>query len=107
MKIKAYKSDRGYGFSMLLKSKTADGREIKCYLPIGFKKGEEPSDTAFIDATDYFLTCYETKTGETRPKLFIMSWLGISDKNDTVEAEYTETWKPVDPIDIDGDDLPF
>ena len=105
MKLKAYKSDRGYGFSMLLKSKTADGREIKCYLPIGFKKGEEPSDTAFIDATDYFLTCYETKTGETRPKLFIMSWLGINENKNTIDAEYTETWKPMEPVD--ADDLPF
>ena len=29
MKIKVYMSDKGYGYSMLLKSKTSDGREIK------------------------------------------------------------------------------
>ena len=124
MRFKAYKSDRGYGFSMLLKSKRQDGSEIKMYLPVGFKKGDEPSDTVYLDATDYFLTCYETKTGEVRPKLFVMSWLGITE-NKPIEAEYTEkepamyngVWddlgipgqKEPEPVipEVDYDDLPF
>ena len=118
MRFKAYKSDRGYGFSMLLKSKRQDGSEIKMYLPVGFKKGDEPSDTVYLDATDYFLTCYETKTGEVRPKLFVMSWLGITE-NKPIEAEYTEkdanefeknlveSWGGVPGWPVDSDDLPF
>lgn len=107
MKFWVYKSDKGYGFSTRLKSKRQDGSEIACYLPVGFKKGEEPAGNCQIDATDFFLTCYESKTGETRPKLFVMSWLGIT-KPEAIEAEYVEKDAPTWP-DLwgDGNDLPF
>lgn len=107
MKFWVYKSDKGYGFSTRLKSKRQDGSEIACYLPVGFKKGEEPAGNCQIDATDFFLTCYETKTGEVRPKLFVMSWLGITE-NKPIEAEYIEKEpEPVIPEVVDYDDLPF
>lgn len=77
--MKIYKGQ--YGFSTSANSKTTDGKAIKHYISVQFKKGTEPSgelegNLIFKDSNGVerpcFLSSYEKKDGSVATKIIIM-----------------------------------
>lgn len=90
MKLTVYKNQ--YGFSALAKN-----GDVKIYIPVQFKKGQEPTEErAEIKIENAFFSNYTDKNGLTKPKLVIM------------EYENIETGETTKYTDVFGsDDLPF
>lgn len=123
--MKIYKSK--FGWSTTAHSKSMMGEQIKCYMDVTFKKGEEPLveeiEGKLIfkgdDGTerDCFLSSYEkkTETGKTVvPKLVMMGKRTIAKKkedpqvvlNDGKTDMFGGSTKTFDS-GIDPDELPF
>lgn len=88
MKLTVYKNQ--YGFSSLAKN-----GDVKIYIPIQFKKGQEPlGEKAEIKIENAFFSNYTDKNGLTKPKLVIMEYQELGA---TTTTEYN----------FEDDGLPF
>ena len=75
---KAFISKGNYGFYTTIKDKQND---VKVYLPVGFKKGQEPDDGGQFYINKAFFTVFAGKTGEARLKLFVMEYSNVDGGN--------------------------
>lgn len=121
--MKIYKSQ--YGWSTSAHSKNVMGEQVKCYVDVNFKKGEEPLvndiEGKLIFRQDdgsereCFLSSYEKKTDSgkiTIPKLIMMG--KVIKKNDTpegVQMKLNDGKKDLfgksPEVDINPEELPF
>lgn len=64
---------------------------IKYYMPVQFKKGNEPifSEKDYVDIsfTNWFGSCYKKKNGETAPKIVVMEYAQINNSNNDSHSE--------------------
>lgn len=108
-----YKND--YGWSAYLTNEF-NGKKIKCYMPVAFKKGKEPrSDKENIKPTEWFMSCYEGKNG-VMPKMIVSEYTIVKTDKDFEEIdagiekrerEVREFKESNSKITIDSDELPF
>lgn len=118
--MKIYKGK--YGWSTTAHSKSMMGEQIKCYVDVTFKKGEEPLmdeiEGKLIfkgdDGTerDCFLSSYEKRNGEEKvvvPKLVMMGKrVAVKRKEDTqVALNDGKTDMFAKSVEISPDELPF
>lgn len=77
--MKIYVNKGNYGWQ----TRAING-EDKMYIDVGFKKGQEPSETfCQLEIKDGFFSMYKTKTGLAKPKLIIMDYITINKENNT------------------------
>ena len=79
--MKIYINKTQYGYSTTCKDKQGD---IKTYLDMQFKKGEEPT-TNQIEIDNAFFSCYKSKDG-IKPKLVIMSYTEVGKELENGQA---------------------
>ena len=101
-----------YGWETVAHNKLQNGEDLKYYMPVQFRRGQEPmSDSIDITPTVWWLSCYLSQSS-TRPKLFISEW------NETF-PRYEDGFKPQSmsdylgkeeeepEINIEQEELPF
>lgn len=92
--MKIYVNKGNYGWQ----TRAVKG-EDKMYIDVGFKKGQEPTQTfCQIEIKDAFFSMYKTKAGLAKPKLVIMEYEVIAKE---------ENYVPNDEEVINPSDLPF
>lgn len=114
-----------YGWSTLCKNKDLGGNEIKCYMPVKFKRGQEPlgqvDEGVDVKVLDYFMSCYQNKQGQVLPTMIITEWKFneprtesqkiASEQEPTTLKDFRAVQQPLGNemprIDIQPDDLPF
>lgn len=106
-----------YGYSVLCKNKLLNGEEIKCYVPVSFQRGDEPSEEKVnIEPIEgqWWMTCYMDRNQNVKPKLYIKGWRRIEEAliqkplvTDEIIEDTKEEEKPIEQILINGQDLPF
>ena len=106
MKILLNKNQYGYSASASNKQD-----ELKCYISVNFKKGEEPqADCCQIKVIDGFLSCYKKNNGEIAPKIVVMEFEIIKTYEKTTPTEQAKPFERTSPkmfeVKDDGD-LPF
>lgn len=90
--------DSGVTFSASFGKKRQDGDWDNAYLPVKFKRGEEPVDSGVINITDGFLSFY-TKDGQPRWYLMAMDYNEENIWGSEKESAEENIW--------DEDDIPF
>ena len=75
MRLRIYKNEYGY-------STMCPNGDTKIYMPVVFKKGNEPSGNDII-VKDAFFSNYTDKNGLTKPKFVVMSYEVIELPHDT------------------------
>ena len=80
--MKIYINKTQYGYSTTCKDKQGD---IKTYLDIQFKKGEEPT-TNQIEINNAFFSCYKSKDG-IKPKMVVMDYMDIGNDFEVGQAK--------------------
>lgn len=75
---KAFISKGNYGFYTTIKDKQND---TKVYLPVSFKKGQEPDDGGQFNIERAFLAVFAGKTGEAKLKLVVMDYSDAAGAN--------------------------
>lgn len=96
MELRIYKNQ--YGYSTLCKN-----GETKIYMPITFKKGNEPQGEKIdVKITNGFFSNYTDKNGLVKPKLVIMAY-------EVTAQDLPSDVKIVNepPAETFGSDLPF
>lgn len=108
-----------YGWSTTFHNKLQNGEDLKLYMPVQFMRGQEPmKDSIDIEPVRWWGSCYLSKDGETKPKLFIADWReieqvqdGFVPQNDEYKpdnmADYVAEDKPQEQLVFDTEDLPF
>ena len=109
--MRVFKNKFG-NYDTVFKNKLLNGEEVKYYMPVQFQKGFEPvEDSIDIMLVRWWGSCYLTKDGVPKPKIFIAEWREIVPKiGDTYEAETMTEYlhKEEDPeINIEQEELPF
>lgn len=88
MRINIRKNKFGYNTTI----KNGEGEfEIKYYMEIQFKKGNEPAaESCYIEINDCFFSCYKKKDNSIVPKLIIMTYTVLKEydntKNNTIQS---------------------
>ena len=116
-----------YGWSTSAHSKNVMGEQIKCYVDVNFKKGEEPmldeiEGKLFFRQDDgsereCFLSSYEKRNGDGKiamPKLVMMGKMGTPtkkmDTSKSVQTVLSDGRRDVlghNDVNIDPEELPF
>lgn len=118
MKVFKNKFDR---WETLFSNHLLNNEQIKYYMPVQFQKGQEPmADSIDINPIRWWGSCFMTKEGQVKPKIFIAEWeqlevKGTVDKSiETFKAEnyaeYQEKHEDVPKngtLDISAEELPF
>ncbi len=104
MRLRVYRNEYNgrYNYTTLAKNKTQDGKELKVYVPVGFKHGTEPQvDSIDITPTEWFMSCYEAKNGEIKPRIIVTSWKDY--QSDNSNNDFTNSTLD----ELANDNLPF
>ena len=124
--MKVFKNKFG-NWETLFQNHMLNGETVKYYMPVSFQKGREPlSESIDIEPISWWGSCFLTKEGQTKPKLFIADWKELEVKTarkqqKTAEdasieefkaqnyAEYKNGGKTYENSDIDlsSEALPF
>lgn len=110
--MKVFKSK--YGWTTTFHNKMQNGEDMKYYMSVQFMRGFEPTvDSIDIEPVRWWGSCYLTREGEAKPKLFIAEWREIVPKiGDTFEAETMAEYlhkeeDNTEEINIEQEELPF
>lgn len=96
-----------YGYSVRCSNKNEKDGDISCYLPVGFRKTQEPlGDKVDITVKDFFMTCYKKQDGTVAPKLFIMDY-ELDQEVKVNDEGIKEVVTPSTDLFITEEELPF
>ena len=121
--MKVFKNKFG-SWETLFQNHMLNGETVKYYMPVNFQKGKEPlSESIDIEPINWWGSCFMTKDGHVKPKLFIAEWKenelkqtrpqtvdsSVEEFNAQNYAEYKNGGKTFDDSDIDlsSEQLPF
>ena len=99
-----------YGWTTTFHNKLQNGEDMKYYMSVQFMRGFEPTvDSIDIEPVRWWGSCYLTREGEAKPKLFIAEWRELLPKPQSTPnmADYLKEEEPPEQINIDADELPF
>lgn len=73
-KAVVYKSDKyENSYSIVVYGNSKAGETTKAYMPVTFKKGDEPAESCTIEIVEGFLSCYTGKE-KVIPKVVVTTW---------------------------------